>query len=68
MRSQVVIAEIQTGALTRFATDQTDDTTTLSLEKFLCDITSSSPDDPADELRYLSDDLHHPIPRTVRTP
>ena len=37
MRSQVVIAEIQTDALTRFATDETDDTTTLYLEKFLCD-------------------------------
>ena len=29
VRSQVVIAEIQTGAVTRSATDETDDTTTL---------------------------------------
>lgn len=39
VRSQVVIAEILTGALTRSATDETDDTTTLSVEKFLCVIT-----------------------------
>jgi len=39
VRSQVVIAEIQTGAVTRSATNETDDTTTLCVEKFLCVIT-----------------------------
>ena len=39
VRSQVVIAEIQTGAVTRSATNETDDTTTLFVEKFLCVIT-----------------------------
>jgi hypothetical protein len=31
-------------------------------------VTSFSPDDPADELRYPSDELRHPIPGAVRTP